>query len=947
MFLGFGIDAIIVVGFLIATLVVGLGHGRSITTIKGYALGGRNFSTGALVATLVATWIGGSGFTINLSKTYSSGFLYIVPSFGMTLSFLIMAYLFVPRMGEFLGVTSIAEAMGDLYGKHIRIITAVTGVMSEAGFVAVQFKVFGNLASYFLDLSPMTGIVAAAAIITTYSAFGGIRAVTFTDILQLFTFGFAIPIIGVMVWNHAYYDGVSLANSIQDNRFSLEFILSKQNPDLGSMIALMCYFALPGLKPAIFQRISMGSSVKQVQKAFIISAVIVMFITFASQWIPFLLFNIDSTLEPSELLSYMIENYTYIGFKGLVIAGIIAMTMSTADSNINSSAVLFANDICKPLNVGQNRELLISKLFSIALGIGGIVLAVSTKDLLDVVLTANSFYMPVVTVPVMLTILGFRSSTKSVLIGMGAGFGTVVIWRLLSIQADCIAFSMLVNLIFLIGSHYVLKQKGGWVGIKGQAALDALREEKMEEQQKRAQKLADDKGFVDACQKHCPKDEMSFVGLGIYLIIYTMTTIYSTTEALKHSNQMILIIYQIMMVSGVVLAMYPIWPRGVARKTRETIAQVLWPMIIAYMLVMFNLFFVMVSNFSPLQFAVFTLNLVIVVVLLGWRIGGIAIVFGSLFAMPLYKEYGAETNFDVAIGSPAFVLIYILLLVGATIVLFLKPKQEKLEQTEEKVGVLSGEVTSLDNKVVGLNEKVVHYSERTSDQAKEIERLGATAQKILNNVNHELRLPVGNVMNFAEMMRDGLGKFSDKQLKMISEEVYENSNRLSTMILNMLDLATLNAKKIELKKVKTNFSELVQERVESCRKIYVGDKPLEFKLNIEPNVMAVIDANYIRQTIDNLVINAISFSDKGVIIIDVVKQDGFASFTIQDQGLGIPKNEIYDIFTPFKMGSNTESKAEGRGVGLALCKAAVSAHGGEVTAESNGKGAMFEVMLPL
>ena len=69
---------------------------------------------------------------------------------------------------------------------------------------------------------------------------------------------------------------------------------------------------------------------------------------------------------------------------------------------------------------------------------------------------------------------------------------------------------------------------------------------------------------------------------------------------------------------------------------------------------------------------------------------------------------------------------------------------------------------------------------------------------------------------------------------------------------------------------------------------------------------------------------------------------------IEDQGMGIPQKDIYDIFDPFKMGSNTESKAEGRGVGLALCKSVAEAHSGSITAESDGvKGAKFTIILPI
>ena len=111
------IDIIIVVTFLILTLVVGLGHGKKVKTIKDYALGGRNFSTAALVATMVATWASGSGFFITLTKTYTDGYYYLIASCCMGIQLLITAFFLVPRMGEFLGSTSVASAMGKLYVK--------------------------------------------------------------------------------------------------------------------------------------------------------------------------------------------------------------------------------------------------------------------------------------------------------------------------------------------------------------------------------------------------------------------------------------------------------------------------------------------------------------------------------------------------------------------------------------------------------------------------------------------------------------------------------------------------------------------------------------------------------------------------------------------------------------------------------------------------------------
>jgi signal transduction histidine kinase len=429
-------------------------------------------------------------------------------------------------------------------------------------------------------------------------------------------------------------------------------------------------------------------------------------------------------------------------------------------------------------------------------------------------------------------------------------------------------------------------------------------------------------------------------------MIYAVSTMYSTrAELLKENAQMILVFYQILLVSGTILFVYPIWPRGIEFEKKQTFAQCVWPIVITGILIFFNTFFVLISDFQGVQFGMFSINLLVASILLGWRIFAICAVSGLYLAFELHQIYNPNYSLDIEIGSPAFIATYTLMLIGASTILFIKPRQEQLEKTEEKVDTLEIEVTHLDHKVTNLGDTVTHYSERISDQEREIERLGATAQKILNNVNHELRLPVGNVMNFAEMLNEGLGKFNETQLKMLSDEVYKNSNRLSSMIMNMLDLATLNAKKLELNKKTINLSELVEDRVRNCRKVYLENKKLDFKLEIQPEILISVDPNYLRQVVDNLVINAIKFSKEGVINIQLLKKKNIIEFTIKDKGIGIPQNDLYDIFTPFKMGSNTESKAEGRGVGLALCKAAIEAHGGMITVESKGAGASFRFVL--
>jgi Na+/proline symporter/signal transduction histidine kinase len=945
------IDIAIFIGFLAVNLVVGLRYGRDVKTIGDYALGGRNFSTAALVSTIVATWVSGSGFFLTLSNTYSDGLYYLIAACGMSLSLIATAFIFVPRMHEFLGNTSVAEAMGNLYGTEIRLITAICGILGNIGGIAVQFKVFGNVFHYFLGIDGTNAILIASFIVIIYSAFGGIRAVTYTDIVQFITFGFVVPVIGIIVWNSVFDSGFSLAVATQAPKFNLSEVINFGNPKFWQMIPLLLYFAVPTIDAMDFQRISMGRNLAQVKKALLISAVFLVLIELITAWIPFLIQAVNPTLDPNDIIVYIVENYTHTGLKGLIIIGIAAMAMSTADSRINASSVLFGNDITKMFNLKIN-ELLASKLFSLSLGIFGIYLALSKNDLLSIVMTSASLYMPIITVPFLAAILGFRSSKLSVLMGMAAGFTIIVFGNIYNINADIIIWGMVINFIFLFGSHYMLKQPGGWVGIKNNDYLNEVRAN-------RKRTIARLPGaikafsFIEFCKKTAPKNELMYTGLGIYCIFLTISTMYSTqVELLKENGRIILTIYQIMMCTGTVMAMYPIWP---LRIKHEIIVQVAWNIVIFYMLIFFSCFFVMVSNFGQLQFTIFTMNMIITAILVGWKLSAGMMIVGFYLSVQFYKFYAIGESPDISLGSPQFIFMYSLMLIGSALIIFLKPKQEYLEATEEKVEVLENEVIHLDHEITGLNgkvtdlnEQVTHYSQRAADQEKEIDRLGATAQKILNNVNHELRLPIGNVVNFSEMLYETLGKSDNKLVKEMSKEVYDNSNRVSTMILNMLDLATLDVKKVDLQKKTINFGELVEDRVKTCRKIYLRDKKIDFELRIEPEIMIAVDPNYIRQTIDNLVINAINFSTEGLIKVSVSKQKGHVMFTIMDQGKGIPKDELSNIFTPFKMGTNSESKACGRGVGLALCKSAVEAHGGSISADSNGEvGATLKVVLPI
>ena len=188
------VDHIIFFAFLILNIILGLKSSKNITSITQYAIGDRNFSTGAIVATIVATWIGGGFFIENIIENYTNGLYYFFTSIAQVLSFFIIGYFFIPRMKEFLGKLSIAEAMGEIYQNKVRLIVSVCGFIGVSGIIAIQFKVAGLVFEYLLNISKFQGIFLIGAVVILYSTMGGIKSVTFTDMIQFLTFGSIIPI---------------------------------------------------------------------------------------------------------------------------------------------------------------------------------------------------------------------------------------------------------------------------------------------------------------------------------------------------------------------------------------------------------------------------------------------------------------------------------------------------------------------------------------------------------------------------------------------------------------------------------------------------------------------------------------------------------------------------------------------------------------------------------
>ena len=182
---------------------------------------------------------------------------------------------------------------------------------------------------------------------------------------------------------------------------------------------------------------------------------------FNTIWIAILILSDNPNLTTSQVVEYMIKKYTYTGVKEFLGVGVIALVMSTADSSLHSYAVLIANDIFPTLKITKQASVKAAAIATFSIGFLAKLLALSIQDILQIILLSTNFSFPVLTIAMLVTIFGFRTSKRAIYIGMAAGFTMTAFLLLYFKNVNSFIPGILANLIFISGSHYIFQEKGG------------------------------------------------------------------------------------------------------------------------------------------------------------------------------------------------------------------------------------------------------------------------------------------------------------------------------------------------------------------------------------------------------------------------------------------------------------------------------------------------------
>ncbi|AVP87843.1 Putative Sensor histidine kinase YycG [Candidatus Phycorickettsia trachydisci] len=929
------LDSIIFISFLLASVVIGLFSSYGVRTIKEYAIGNKNFTTATIAATIVATWASGNVFFGMVEETYKNGLYQILGDCADVICMFSIGIILAPRMGEFLDKLSIAEAMGDLYGTGARAITAITGLTMSVGVIAAQLQVSGLIFSYCFNCPTEYGIIAGGVIMGLYSTLGGVRSVTFTDVIQLITFATMLPTLAFFIFDKMHVSSILSHPEVTQRFFNFHEVFDFTRPKSLYYLCLFLFNGIPGFGPAFFQRVAISKDTRQITKSFVIAGFIWFFIIISIDFISILTFSAHPNLVPINVVKFIIFDQSYPGLRGFILAGIMAMIMSTADSYTNSASVLFVHDLCKPLGMKIKKELLITRIISAILVLGAIGLSLASNigtgkiSLMQFLIAAHMFYMPVVTVPFLLAVFGFRSSTKAVLIGMAAGAITVFTWeQFLQIEhIPGIIPGMVANMVFLFASHYLLRQEGGWIGIKDQAPLIAIKQERSARIKKFIKSIKEF-NFSKFMEKNSPNNELMYIYTGLFACISLYANMATVNHYIKlNLSELFQIITPSVLFSATALLSYPLWLEP--WKRCEVIAHIVWNIVSFYGLIFIGFLFAIISSFSTFQVMILMINLIMIAVLVRWQWALTMIILGAVFSVNFANIY-LPGSLNLEAISLRLQLIYILLFIGSLLIIFIKPKQERQSLVEEKV---------------------LHLGTRLVAQEKQVLDALSLKSEFIRNMQHEYHTPMTGIMAMSQMLYDSHDNLSDKEKKEAAEVIFKSFVRLESFDSNLASLAKLNKNEFQLKPEDINFSELLQERIKTCRKLYEEeDSTRGFIVNLPDEEIRIWgDKYYLQQMLDNLIINAIMYCEHGLIEITLERLGNrFLRLYVRDSGIGIPPSELLEVFGEFMVSSKTRTPSGGRGIGLALCKKVVTAHQGNILAESDGESwTLFTVTLPL
>jgi signal transduction histidine kinase len=257
------------------------------------------------------------------------------------------------------------------------------------------------------------------------------------------------------------------------------------------------------------------------------------------------------------------------------------------------------------------------------------------------------------------------------------------------------------------------------------------------------------------------------------------------------------------------------------------------------------------------------------------------------------------------------------------------------------------------NKV--LQKKVDEQTQELKKRAEHLEKLLKMREEFLDIASHQLKTPVSVIRGTISMFRDGsMDKLPKAEQQRFLDNIYHKTEKLNVIISDILRASEIDSEDFKIDPLTAQPASLgdILTSISSDLKELAQDKGLALELILpkKSSFKVSTSADFLEQALYNLVDNAIKYTSKGSVTIELASADGQAIIKVSDTGIGIPEADKKKMFEKFSRAKNAvDLYADGSGLGLFIVKRIIEAHqGGSITFDSvENKGTTFTVKLPL
>ena len=279
-------------------------------------------------------------------------------------------------------------------------------------------------------------------------------------------------------------------------------------------------------------------------------------------------------------------------------------------------------------------------------------------------------------------------------------------------------------------------------------------------------------------------------------------------------------------------------------------------------------------------------------------------------------------------------------------------KQGNIVWTRAKINLVRS-ATGRIQKIFGLVSDVT-FRKRAEEELKKstqnLIKLNETKDRFISIISHDLRTPFSSILGFTDLLAND-DELTDDERKQYIKYIQESSRSMLALVNSLLDWTRLQTGRIKFEPEKIDVSKVITDSVNALSGSAM-QKGIEVTSYVNQSLFLFVDKHLITQVFNNLISNAIKFTNRGGVITistEAVANSRFVKFNVKDTGVGIKEDDLAKLFSvDAKFTSEGTAGEKGSGLGLSLVKEIVEKHGGTILVESEyGKGTEFIFTLPI